>query len=217
MQEVRVITKTTPGGDLIRVRPDAAQAPNTRQEFEALHFKRSEFNDQIGALRRRRNELTEQLHVSEASRRPLLQTRIEEVDSRILRLEGQLDQVNDQIAAAPAHVLTTSTVAQATPGDLFLNRVSNDLVPIIAILSVFVFAPFAIAISRFLWKRASAPPQRAMLGEQAALQRLDQLQQSVDAMAIEVERISEGQRFVAKLMHEKDGAVPHARLPGDAH
>jgi len=36
----------------------------------------------------------------------------------------------------------------------------------------------------------------------SADQRLEQLQQSVDAIAIEVERISEGQRFVTKLLSE---------------
>lgn len=34
-------------------------------------------------------------------------------------------------------------------------------------------------------------------------QRLDQLQQSVDAIAVEVERIAEAQRFSAKLLKER--------------
>ena len=42
-------------------------------------------------------------------------------------------------------------------------------------------------------------------------QRLEQLHQSVDAIAIEVERIAEAQRFTAKLMSERE---PVPRLPG---
>ncbi len=38
-------------------------------------------------------------------------------------------------------------------------------------------------------------------------QRLDQLQQSVDAIAVEVERIAEAQRFSAKLLAER-GDIP---------
>ncbi|MEP6620835.1 MAG: hypothetical protein ABJE47_16030 [bacterium] len=38
-------------------------------------------------------------------------------------------------------------------------------------------------------------------------QRLEHLQQSVDAIAIEVERIAEAQRFTAKLMSERE-SVP---------
>lgn len=34
--------------------------------------------------------------------------------------------------------------------------------------------------------------------------RLDQLQQSVDTIAVEIERISEGQRFVTKMLGEKE-------------
>lgn len=37
-------------------------------------------------------------------------------------------------------------------------------------------------------------------------QRLEQLQQSIDAIAIEVERIAEAQRFTAKLMMEREEA-----------
>ena len=210
MQEVRVITQVSPGGDVIRLRPDGVNAPQTRQEFEALHFRRAEFNEQIGALRRRRNELDEQRHVSGASQRPLLQTRIEEVDARILRLEGQLDLVNDQIAAAPAHVLSTATTARPGPGDVFLDRISRDLVPITGILAVFFLAPLALGFLRLMWKRSSAP-SRPALADAAAMQRLEQLQQSVDAMAIEVERISEGQRFVSKLMHEREPQLLGAR------
>jgi hypothetical protein len=57
------------------------------------------------------------------------------------------------------------------------------------------------AIGVVTWKvlaRKSAPPRNALQDE-----KLDQLQQSVDAIAIEVERIAEAQRFTAKLMAEQ--------------
>lgn len=39
-------------------------------------------------------------------------------------------------------------------------------------------------------------------------QRLEQLQQSMDSVAIEVERISEGQRFTTKLLAERSEGEP---------
>ena len=39
-------------------------------------------------------------------------------------------------------------------------------------------------------------------------ERLERLQQSVDAMAIELERMSEAQRFMAKLEQERVQRVP---------
>jgi hypothetical protein len=38
--------------------------------------------------------------------------------------------------------------------------------------------------------------------------RLERIEQAVDSIAVEVERISEGQRFTAKLLSERS-AVPH--------
>jgi hypothetical protein len=45
----------------------------------------------------------------------------------------------------------------------------------------------------------------------AGNERLARIEQAIDAMAIEVERISEGQRFVTKLLAER--APDPARLP----
>lgn len=39
-------------------------------------------------------------------------------------------------------------------------------------------------------------------------QRLEQLQQSMDSVAVEVERISEGQRFTTRLLAERPEAEP---------
>src|SRR5688572_10237175 len=52
------------------------------------------------------------------------------------------------------------------------------------------------------WRLATRPGQPDSLGLPAAA-RMEQLQQSVDAIAIEVERIGEAQRFTAKLKQER--------------
>jgi len=38
--------------------------------------------------------------------------------------------------------------------------------------------------------------------------RLERIENAVDAIAIEIERISEGQRFTTKLLNERDKALP---------
>jgi hypothetical protein len=58
------------------------------------------------------------------------------------------------------------------------------------------------------WRVARpAPATAATAAPQLPDQRLDYLQQSVDAMALEIERIGEAQRFNEKLRAEK-GEVP---------
>jgi cell division protein FtsB len=213
MQEVRVI-RQGPNGPIVSS-ASVSDVPQTREELGALNMKRSELSDQMAGLRGRKARLTEEWHQASGARRNAIQERIDAVDAQFLALESSVDQINAQIAAAPpSAMIATAVSARRDPGEVFLNRISNDLIPIIAILSVFVFAPLAIAISRLIWKRASAPSQRVLLGEQAAMQRLDQLQQSVDTMAIEVERISEGQRFVSKLLNAREQDA--AKLPADA-
>lgn len=209
MQEVRVITPRAGGG--VEVQTIGVEPARSREEYAGLNIKRAEINDQIGALRRRRNNLEEQMHRSEGATRLAIQQRMTEVDDRVVRLESQLDQINDRIASTPATVLTAETApARRDPDEVILARLSDNVVPIAGMFSVFFLAPIAIAFARLIWKRANAAP-KPVLAEQAAMQRLDHLQRAVDTIAVEVERISEGQRFVSKLMHEREPQALGAR------
>jgi len=85
-----------------------------------------------------------------------------------------------------------------------VDPISDNTVGIIAILSIFVMGPITIAFARMLWKRANEPSQiRSSMADDTVVRRLAELQQSMDAMAVEIERIAEGQRFVTKLMSER--------------
>lgn len=64
----------------------------------------------------------------------------------------------------------------------------------------------AIGITaRVILIRAQRSAQRPQIDEN----RLQHLEQAVDAIAIEVERISEGQRFTTKLLTEKEKESLH--------
>ena len=68
---------------------------------------------------------------------------------------------------------------------------------------IFVGFPLAIAFARLLWKRGNrveAPAPSQLPAD--STRRFDQLEQAVDAIAIEVERISENQRYLTKLLSE---------------
>ena len=86
------------------------------------------------------------------------------------------------------------------------------VIPIAAMTMVVMLAlgvPFVRALVR-RWERE--PVQPAVSSDVAA--RLDRIEQAVDAVAIEVERISEGQRFTTKLLSERAGdavAEPRGR------
>jgi hypothetical protein len=178
--------------------------PTSMQELRALRVKRTELSDQLVSAANRRKTLADQLKSADPSARTGIESRLKVLDDRIVRLETEIDRTGDQLANAPAALVASTTL----PPQL-ADRATEDIVPIVAILSVFVFAPFAIAMSRLIWKRASAPSRPALV-DQAAQQRLDQLQQAVDTIAVEVERISEGQRFVTKLLSDRAALGPGA-------
>jgi hypothetical protein len=189
--------------------PYTVATPTTAAEYRVLRQRREEISEQITSASSRRNRTADQLSKTDPTARAGLQQRLAVLDERIVQLERELEGIGAAVRSVPAAL----AVASQGPGPADIAaRISSDIVPIIAILSVFVLGPMSIALSRFIWRRAGggvkAPPI-----DQASQARLDQLQQSVDTIAIEVERISEGQRFVTKLLSE--GKTPALKASSD--
>jgi hypothetical protein len=80
--------------------------------------------------------------------------------------------------------------------------VDEDIViPIAGMLMVIVLAlgiPLVVAHVRRLGQREAHPVRDNFTDE-----RLDRIEHAIDAMAVEVERIAEGQRFVTRLLSER--------------
>jgi hypothetical protein len=84
----------------------------------------------------------------------------------------------------------------------------NDIPPhVVDVISMFLFAvviiivglPIARAIGRWMDRRGTPTPVPAELAAQ-----ITRIEQAVDTMAVEVERISEAQRFQAKLLSDRE-------------
>jgi HPt (histidine-containing phosphotransfer) domain-containing protein len=87
--------------------------------------------------------------------------------------------------------------------------VDGVMVPIVAVVCVAVTTigfPLARAYARRLEHAPREPSVPAELQS-----RLERMEQALDSIAIEVERISEGQRFTTKLLSERSKA--EANLP----
>lgn len=91
--------------------------------------------------------------------------------------------------------------------------ISPFLIPITGILAgvaIVLGLPLVRAYTRRLELQA---PQPHVPAEVAA--RLERMEQAIDTIAIEVERIAEGQRFTTKLLAERAGEGAFAgQLPG---
>jgi hypothetical protein len=69
----------------------------------------------------------------------------------------------------------------------------------------------------FRWRRKRRKKKGAPeLPESAESPRMERLEQGMEAIAIEIERISEGQRFVTKLLSEREPAQSRIAQPVSA-
>ncbi len=175
----------------------------TKEDVASLRARRAELSDQLESATGRRRSLAEQVRRADGVNKAGLESRLASLDQRIVRLEGELDEVGQQLSSPQA----AAYVAQTRPPVNFEPpRFSNvDPEPIIICFILFVLSPVALSISRLIWKRGSrmstqTPALRADAGE-----RLERIEQGMDAIAIEVERVSEGQRFVTRLLSERNG------------
>ncbi len=186
----------------------------TAQDVEAANIRLDQLRNELQDAASRRSSVSERLREADLEARSGLIGRMNILDARIMSIENEISTLNAQLATAPAHARVAGTRSDPDPGEI-VQSVTDDLIPIVAIISVFVFAPIALAISRLIWKRATNAPRATAAPDAAAHQRLEQLQQAVDAIAIEVERISEGQRFVTKIMSDRSlgaGAAEGVRV-----
>ena len=87
------------------------------------------------------------------------------------------------------------------------------VVPIAFFLTAIIMAigiPLVRGIVR-RWDRKATAPELPL--DTAA--RLDRIEQAIDAMSIQVERIAEGQRFVTRIMSDRAGERVALPLRGD--
>ena len=179
--------------------PAIPGVPLTAADVAALRAQRSELSDQVASAMGRRENLAEQLTTASAAERPGLEARIKQLDDRILGIEQEIARTGQLIALAPGELLSGS---EQPPDFGPFNNMRPDMTAISIVFTIFVLTPLAIAVARLLWKRASFQP--VPIADREGTERLKRLESAVDTIAIEVERISEGQRFVTRLLSERD-------------
>lgn len=105
------------------------------------------------------------------------------------------------VQAAVSDAPSIIRYASVEPGEIIVTAIVFGS-------GVALFTPLLRAWARRIEGRHGiAPPQLAAVEE-----RLDRIERGVEAISIEVERISEGQRFTTKLLADR-GASPHESRP----
>jgi|SRR5438067_667709 len=165
--------------------------------YTALKARGHELSEQLSQLEDRRGELSGRLQeqrLDDADRKGV-QAQLSDVDARIAAVNKQVAATDEAIAQAAG--IPGAVVPDPPPPP---RRGPPDEVFIIPVVfTIFVLFPLAIAWARRLWKKPIVAP--AVIPPEFT-ERMSRLEQAVEAVAVEVERIGEGQRFVTKLFAE---------------
>lgn len=173
--------------------------PMTGREVAALRSQRGELSDQLISAANRRHSLSEELKSAPAgASRTGLEQRIEVLDKRIVQIESDIATTGQQLSSAPLAAIASSQNFDTRGGGDIPRNVMN----ISGVFIVFVLFPLTLTLARFLWKKSSSPKAAPVQLPPDTTQRLERLEQGVDAIAIEIERVAEGQRFVTRLLSE---------------
>lgn len=173
--------------------------PLSRQAVRDIRAQREELSNQLTSAVGRRRRLAEEINQSPPGPgRAGLEQRLAVLDKRIVQLESDIAATGKQLSAAPLGLISSTGDFQRG-GDM-----PDNVAAIIGGFTVFVLFPIAIAVSRFIWRRAGKGSTQTTVQISPAIdQRLERLEAGVDAIAIEIERVTEGQRFVTKLLSEQ--------------
>jgi hypothetical protein len=208
------------------------QVPATEADLRAASTHRRELSSQLEQLSDQRNSLMGERHNAVVNQAPQaviaeLDARIKSLGDRVVRIEREKLAADDAIAQALARGVGQSTETTPAPGapgtfgtDLattLLNQgmmqqqlaqleesIRNDYQRKMMVGGTGLVL-LAVLVWRWAWSRASARLRREFASS-APAGTPRELKDAVDAIALEVERISENQRFVTKLLSEHPAA-----------
>ncbi len=195
------ITQVEAGGVAPRMFVPGA-TPTAQEVYQAFQAQRRELMGQLSQIEDKRLAIARRLREGEVSGpdRAGLESRLTEMDQR-------MSVLGKQVAAADAEVAK----AAAVPGAVQVDRLNFDrggpppqAFVLGGIFLIVTLLPISLAFARRIWRRSSAPIVAASMTRDMD-DRFTRLEQAMDAVAVEVERVGESQRFVAKVLTDDGG------------
>ena len=175
--------------------PDVLAIPQTRAEVQALLTRRESLSEQLESVADRRHQLAMELaETPDGAARSGIEARLGLLDNRILQLESDLAKTGRELSAAsPVMVATAEERMAEPPPDYFPQGMAVGGVSVLLACATLYF------FARRRWRRALRAVPATPSADSA---RLERLEHGMEAIAIEIERVSEGQRFVTRLLSE---------------
>ena len=189
--------------------PVVAGLPSANAVYEALRHANNVLREQRGELESQRRQLTRDVDQSDnAASQKGIEGRIASVDERLKAIDKQI--ADNEALVARAAAVPGAVVEQPPPPP---RPGPPEEFYFLAGFAVFILGfPLAIAFARRIWRRSAVAISKM---PQEIYDRFSRVDQSLDAIAIEVERIGEGQRFLTRMQSEQQralGAGPAERI-----
>lgn len=185
-------TQTTAGS--ATQAPAAVVTADPAVVYRGVREKREVLFNQKNRLEEERREIAQKLRegpVGDVDRTGLEQ-RLAAVDQRIAQVSINIAEADAEVALAAA--VPGALVEVVDPGEQEAEMFAMGL-----FFTGLMLFPIMIAWARRLWKRAAIVP----VVSQELSDRVGGIERNLDAVALEIERIGEGQRFVTQLMAER--------------
>jgi hypothetical protein len=204
------------------------QVPKDASQLAALRERRDEMETQLDALSDRRQRLVNERANAQANGNQAmvgeLDAQLRETSARLRRVETDKLAMYDAISAALRQGVSGQEV-QVMPGIpvppspdighlISVPPLGRDTSPPPAYDRMLFLGGIGLLLIGFVMYRWGVTRGRRQAGTLAPGDA--QLRQAVDAIAIEVERISENQRYVTKLLSEQNQAGELARPLSEA-
>jgi DNA repair exonuclease SbcCD ATPase subunit len=196
----------------------AVSTQDASAKLDALRAIAGELKLQISDLETRRGQLAEQRARLDAKADPsALNKQAADLQHQITAAAIQLENTNHQIQEVQAERdmarafglqnppgAPGAPIAITAPPDPFLGP---EQITTIYTGGIVLLLPLVLVLARRLWVRS---PRREPLDLENS-PRLQRIEQAVESIALEVERIGEAQRFTTKLLADRQGDA--ARMP----
>ncbi len=189
-------------GEIEMVQIPVSSIPRSAEQLQGMRVRAREIQNQLERAADQRGELMEQLQGGPpAEARPGLEQQLRIIDARIAALEQDLTTTNRLVTAATpeAHAqwqeqehARESRRADSDEEEMFFVGGGSGI----------LLALLAVAVRR-RFRRGRDVRRPGGTASTVEDPRIDRLGQAVDAIALEVERIGEGQRFVTQLLAEE--------------
>jgi hypothetical protein len=170
--------------------------------YQAAKAARHELEGQLDNLKSERFSISQRLRAGGPGGLPGadgkgLENRLVQIDARIAATDKL---IADQDAAVAKAASIPGAVIEVPPPEAF--GPPEEVYFLGGMFMVVVLLPISIAWARRIWRRGAAVVTAL---PQEIYDRFTRLEQSLDSIAVEVERVGEGQRFLTRMQAEQQG------------